>query len=644
MKNYILITYFILLGFSLTAQNNTIDSLKQLVQNQKHDTSKLKLYIKLAEAYHSENLDTVGLYFQKAFKLSRKNNDYKLVNIYSGIGLSHFYTSNIDSARYYYDKGLALLTINDDTLVRATIYSNYSLSYEHTNENEKRIDYNLKAIDLVKNNDAEVCFMYYNQGTIYYNLDLKDQALKYFELAFSSSEKANILRVKAGALHALAIMCIDEEKYEKAKKYIDKALVLCEEHQSPEICYFSNNQLGIYYKNLKRLDEANIALLKAKSFAQQLNRKHDIIASNITLAQNEYERGNYTLSTKYFEEFENLYLEESIPSIGIRAYKDWARTEAKREKYKKAYELLLKSSIIKDSTLEKENKQVLADAQEKYETEKKDKELAEQKLAIEENQLELQKRKTQNSIMTAIAIFLLVSSLLGWFLFQQRQKRKNQEILTLKREQQVKTLESLIEGEEKERFRMAKELHDGVNGDLSAIKYKLTSMLEHNTAIVNEVVAMIDKSSEQVRAISHNLVPPSLEKFNLVDALEDYCITMNEIHEPEITYQHLGNPLTISKNNEINLFRIVQELVSNSIKHSGANSITVQTSQRENVIQLTVEDNGAGFDPTFLQKRGIGLQNIDSRIEYLNATKDFISNSKGTSYTIEIDTFKLNDY
>ena len=632
-----------MLGFSLTAQNKTIDSLKQLVQNQIQDTTKVNLYISLAEAYHSENLDTVGLYFKKAFKLSAKNNDYKLANIYSGIGLSHFYNSNIDSARYFYDKGLALLKIKDDTLVRATIYSNYSLSYEHTNENEKRTDYNLKAIDLVKNNDGEVCFMYFNQGTIYYNLDLKDQALKYFELAFLSSERANVLRVKAGALHALAIMCIDQENYIKAKKYIDKALVLCEELKSPEICYFSYNQLGIYHKNLQRLDEANIALLKAKSYAQQLNRKHDIIASNITLAQNEYERGNYNLSAKYFEEFENLYLEESIPSIGVRAYKDWALTEAKRNRYKKAYELLLKSSIIKDSTLEKENKQVLADAEEKYETEKKDKELAEQKLVIEENELELQKRKTQYSIMTGITIFLLVSSLLGWFLYQQRQKRKNQEILTLKREQQVKTLESLMEGEEKERFRIAKELHDGVNGDLSAIKYKLTSMLEHNTAIVNEVVAMIDKSSEQVRAISHNLVPPSLEKFNLVEALEDYCITMNEIHEPHITYQHLGNPLAISKNNEINIYRIVQELVSNSIKHSGADTITIQTSNRENMIQLTVEDNGSGFNREEVQKKGIGLQNIDSRIDYLNASKDFISNSKGTSYTIEIDTSKLND-
>ena len=245
--------------------------------------------------------------------------------------------------------------------------------------------------------------------------------------------------------------------------------------------------------------------------------------------------------------------------------------------------------------------------------------------------------------MTGIAIFLLVSSLLGWFLYQQRQKRKNQEILTLKREQQVKTLESLMEGEEKERFRIAKELHDGVNGDLSAIKYKLTSMLEHNATVVDEIVAMIDKSSEQVRAISHNLVPPSLEKFNLIEALADYCTTMDDAHKPTINFQHIGTHPKLSKNNEINIYRIVQELVSNSIKHSEAREITVQLSSHDNHIQITIEDDGKGFDLNTSESRGIGLKNIASRIDYLNATIDLVSNDKGTSYAIEIDIEKLND-
>jgi len=231
--------------------------------------------------------------------------------------------------------------------------------------------------------------------------------------------------------------------------------------------------------------------------------------------------------------------------------------------------------------------------------------------------------------------------LLTWFLYKQRQKRKDQEILSLKREQQVKTLELLMEGEEKERLRIAKELHDGVNVDLSSIKYKLTSLLEKNNEVINEAVAMIDKSCEQVRAISHDLIPPSLKDFSLTDAIKDFCVTKNGLHKPEIICNIIGNEVTVSKKAEINIFRIVQELVNNSIKHANASEIDVQISYQPKHIQITVEDNGKGFNRDIVGRSGIGLQNINSRVEYLNAKLDFTSDAKGTSYVIDINTDKI---
>ena len=237
----------------------------------------------------------------------------------------------------------------------------------------------------------------------------------------------------------------------------------------------------------------------------------------------------------------------------------------------------------------------------------------------------------------------MLTSIFIWFVLQQGQKRKNQEILTLKREHQIKSLESLIEGEEKERLRIAKELHDGVNGDLSAIKYKLISMQEKSNKIKNEAIAMIDKSCKQVRAISHNLVPPSLENFNLVEASKEYCQNMNATHLSQINFQHIGDEVLISKNAEINIFRIIQELVTNSIKHAEATEINMQMSCRENTVQLTIEDNGKGFDRNKVETNGIGLKNVQSRIDYLQATIDLTTNNQGTSYAIEIDKKKFND-
>ena len=246
--------------------------------------------------------------------------------------------------------------------------------------------------------------------------------------------------------------------------------------------------------------------------------------------------------------------------------------------------------------------------------------------------------------MTATAIVLLITSILLFLFFKQRQKRKTQEILTLKREHQVKTLEALIEGEENERFRIAKELHDGVNGDLSAIKYKLSSLLGMNNKVITEAIAMIDDSCKQVRAISHDLVPPSLENFNLVEATEIYCTNLNDTNtETEVEFQHLGDPIEVAKKVEINMFRIIQELVNNSIKHAKSSMINVQISNRKQHIQITVEDNGIGFNKDDVRTNGIGLKNVRSRVDYLNASMDLISNTNGTSYTIDIDIDQLND-
>jgi signal transduction histidine kinase len=108
-------------------------------------------------------------------------------------------------------------------------------------------------------------------------------------------------------------------------------------------------------------------------------------------------------------------------------------------------------------------------------------------------------------------------------------------------------------------------------------------------------------------------------------------------HSQKVTFQHLGDAIRISKKEEVNIFRIIQELVTNSIKHADATNIDVQISCRNKVMQITVEDNGRGFDAHSIKDDGIGLKNIESRVDYLHGTIDLISNIQGTSTTIEID-------
>ena len=245
-----------------------------------------------------------------------------------------------------------------------------------------------------------------------------------------------------------------------------------------------------------------------------------------------------------------------------------------------------------------------------------------------------------------ILVFAMALILLGlWYFFKQRQKLKNQEIESLKQNQEITNLEALIDGEEKERKRIAQELHDGLNGDLSAIKYRLSSLQDSSLCSsdsenVMKIITMIDESCAQVRSISHNLMPSSILEYGLIESVREYCIKIKNSNSFKIEFQTFGTNLNLSKKTETAIYRIIQELVANILKHAKATEAMIQLNYREDELFITVEDNGIGFDSTKIYE-GLGHKNIKTRIDFLNAQLDVDSSTKGTSYTISIDLNKI---
>jgi len=223
------------------------------------------------------------------------------------------------------------------------------------------------------------------------------------------------------------------------------------------------------------------------------------------------------------------------------------------------------------------------DLESKYQLQKKE-------IQLQLQESEIQKKTLTSKMALALALMFFVVGIGIVLFFKERQRKKDEQLRTIKKEAQITTLESLIKGEEKERVRIAQELHDGLNGDLSAIKFKLNSLNEKNVEGIREAVEMIDKSCDQVRTISHNLIPPALENFDLYLAAIDYCQKMNLNYDPEIEFQYIGEKQEFPKSVEINIYRVIQELVLNSLKHSHASMIHVQLSSINEVLQLTVED------------------------------------------------------
>lgn len=263
----------------------------------------------------------------------------------------------------------------------------------------------------------------------------------------------------------------------------------------------------------------------------------------------------------------------------------------------------------------------------------------ENKLLKQELDLIKSQKEKQIYFIASLGLILLSSGM--WLFYRQRQKLKNKKIIALQQQQEIAKLEALIDGEEKERRRIAQELHDGLNGDLSAIKYRLSTLEESGLSAIDaenltKVITMIDESCAQVRSISHNLMPASILDYGLIETVKEYCVKINNSDSFKIDFQTFGNYIPLSKKNETIIYRIIQELVANILKHSKATEAIIQFNFREDELFITVEDNGIGFDKSTISK-GIGHKNIQTRIDFLNAQLDINSTSTGTSCTISID-------
>lgn len=629
-KKTSLLFFFLLLATIGFSQTKEIDSLKaELLKLSVRDTMKIRMYLSLGKKYYGFNTDSLRHYSTLAMKLSKSTNDYLLERIFNDIGLFHLETGQIDSARYFFRGAIQKSEIIKDTTTLMRAYSNYAATLIDDTGFDESVRLYLRVIELSKNNKYQMGIAQYNLAGTYSNAGHDSLSVKYLKLAAINGEESNHTLLLSQTFPNLANYAIKNDELETAKTYLDKSLVVCENLNSPRAWSTYYLIKGEYYDKIKTFNKAEIAYVKALNEAKKVNYAYNIIYAYVSLGEHYVLTKKPKKAIENFEKFEKTQKINPIPSIGVRAYEFWSRAESMIGNSKNSNKYFDRYVKINDSLNSVKNKRFISNAEAKYQSEKKDKEIAEQQLAIQES-----KSKTQT--MSILIVSLLLGSILLWFSFRQRQKRMEQQLVTIEREQEVRTLESLMEGEEKERFRIAKELHDGVNGDLAAIKFKLTSLLETNNQVINEAVAMIDTSSEQVRAISHNLVPPSLRDFNVLEAVATYCENMNAIHDAEIMFQHVGEDIVLEKKQEANLFRIVQELVTNSIKHADAKEIIIQLSNIEDNLQLTVEDDGKGFDVANVKSDGIGMQNVKSRVDYLGGLMDIKSDAKGTSFTITI--------
>ena len=260
----------------------------------------------------------------------------------------------------------------------------------------------------------------------------------------------------------------------------------------------------------------------------------------------------------------------------------------------------------------------------KYETNKKDQQilLTTSKLTSES----LQKRIFLVSAISLASLIIIISVL---FLQQKRLSQKKSllqqsQIASLLSTQELKSINAMVEGQEDERKRIAEDLHDRVGSILSTVKLyfnslntKIDTFQGENNQQFEKANTLLDEAVDEIRRISHNLISSILMKFGLGPALKDLCETVEGAQQIKVDLQMHGIDQRLNNQLEISLYRIIQELISNILKHAKATEITISITHQNGNLNILVEDNGKGFDTSVIPN-GIGLKNIKSRILKLN--------------------------
>jgi len=348
---------------------------------------------------------------------------------------------------------------------------------------------------------------------------------------------------------------------------------------------------------------------------------------------------------KFYQE-----VKKDNPPEELYALKELAKYENQDKNYKKAMAYTKAYFTLNDSIKADEKEKEAARLEKLYQKEKKDREILELLNLNSQADLDLERKKSQNYLLYFLLGTLLFISISGYLTYNNRQKKallkeqaQTQEIQYLKVAQERKLFGVMMEGAEKERKRLAADLHDGLGGRLSGISIKLSRLSENKEAKpllphIDDILKNLDDSLQELRGVARNLMPETLLTYGLKAAVEDYCSTLSD-KETKITLQFYNTENINDKNELLTLYRIIQELINNAIKHANATEILVQCIVDNTKIDITIEDDGKGFDIAKSNlNNGLGLTSLKNRVDYLNGAMDIRSEiNEGTSVNIQIE-------
>lgn len=630
MKKFIAL---FLISFNCYSQNNSITQLKEKTKS-KIDTIRYQAYSDLIWELKDVSKTEAVNYANKFIKETSNNKNNKwLAQAYNDYGIIALRSGNFPNAEVYFKKSLAIrrdLKLPREVISSLSKLGNICVEQGKFSEAIK-IYLECTKISEQQNYYDYLAAIYGNISSIYAtNLHQYDLGLVYAKKAITANEKSNNVYGNGVMYSAIGSIFSNKNQVDSAIFYYQLAKkILFEKNAFNEYCTTLNN-LGHLYRQENKGNLGIAEYKEAAKIARQIGDSNGFVIYDTNLAAVLTELGKLNEAEEIYKN--SIIISEKLNNREnlLKIYKGASILYTIKGKSELALKYLEKYINLNDTIFSNDISNKISKYQTIYETEKKENKIKELNLmntiANNEKQNLVKQRKYLFIIFISILIFFTVAI----YLFNKIKKSKAALI------HQKNISNASFKAEQIERERIAKELHDGIAQKLSVMNMQL-SLKEPNIKLASEITK---STIQDVRNISHNLMPANI-KLGLVKTLEMFIDELNASitnTKVNLTINDNVKHLLFNEQNTLNIYRIIQEFIQNSLKYANASLIEVKLINSNNYLHLTLSDNGIGFNiKEALIKNGIGLSNIKNRVEQLDGKIDMKSSKEnGTNFNIRI--------
>ncbi len=657
------------------------------------ESSLTKLYSNMGNTYTDWGKTDEGIkYYFKSIDIALKYDNKKSLGIaYSNLGNTYIQQGNYVQATQFIIKGIAIREAINDEYGVASMSANLSVLYKELEKYDEAILYANSALKYYNKNGLkiEAGRAYVNMGLIAKRQKDYNKALYYFDEALARFKGLNYPKGIAAVHNNKGLVLRKLERDDEGLQNFKEGLAISNtinDRAGKATALVNIAEVQIDKKDFITAEQSLVTALEISKDLKTLRREKDVIEAltNLYLRKEDYKKAfDYNLAytvlkdsilvidkikviedtkTKYETEKKQLEIFVLTKSDSIKSLKidnqqisifdnllkisNQKLDLSKADLLNKENDLLLKENdlqIKEDAYLIKTKEEIIL--QNKLDVQKKEQQIL---LLGKEKEIKTLELKRKNNTILGISILAILSSLIFYLLYN-RSKAKQSALLqaAIITQQDIAT-KGIIEAEERERKRIASDLHDGVGQlmtaawlNMQAINEKTKNTDKETAELLDKAMHLVDESCKEVRAVSHNMMPNALLKKGLVNAVKEFLQQIN-IKSTKINLQTEGLNNPLPNHVETVLYRVIQESVNNVIKHAQATSLDISINQDETGIDVMIEDNGKGFNFGEANKKdGIGLQNIKSRIEYLKGTVEWnTAENKGTLVAIHIPETK----